>query len=285
MSGQGEGAGRVALVTGGSRGVGQGIAVGLGESGWTVVVTGRGPAGAGTPLQDTVDRVTAAGGRAVAAVCDHRDDEQVAALVDGVVAEHGRLDLLVNNAWVGPGIVEAPFWERPLSEWDQLIGVGLRAHYVASRAAAPHMVARRSGLIVNISSFGARSYLHSVLYGISKAGLDKMANDMARELRPHGVSAVSFWPGLVQTEALLSRGITSVAGALVSEGETPAFQGRVLAAVAADPDLPSLSGTALISAEIAERYGITEEGGRRPRVQRELFGGGPLYPPVATAAG
>jgi NAD(P)-dependent dehydrogenase (short-subunit alcohol dehydrogenase family) len=269
---------RIALVTGASRGVGQGIALALGEQGATVYVTGRGPATPGSPLAGTADRIRSAGGTAVVVECDHRDDEQVTALVDRCVAEQGRLDVLVNNVWAGPGLADhRPFWERPLDDWDTLIDVGLRAHYVASVAACRHMVARGSGLVVNISSFGARGYLHSVLYGMSKAALDKMTNDMARELLPHGVTAVSLWPGLVRTESLLARGITEVAGVPVAEGESPQFQGRIIAALADDPAVSELTGQALVSAEIAERYGITDEDGRRPRSLRDLFGGGPLH--------
>ncbi|SEK73597.1 NAD(P)-dependent dehydrogenase, short-chain alcohol dehydrogenase family [Blastococcus sp. DSM 46786] len=273
----------VALVTGASRGVGRGIALGLGEAGWTVYVTGRGPASSGAPLATTAEQVVNAGGSGIAVVCDHRDDKAVTALVDRCVAEQGRLDVLVNNVWAGPAIgpVVPPFWERPLTEWDDLVGLGLRAHWVASTAACRHMVARGSGLVVNVSSFGARGYLHSVLYGVAKAGLDKMTHDMARELLPHGVAALSLWPGLVRTDALLSRGIEQVAGVPVAEGESPQLQGRVIRALAEDPDLLQLSGQALVTAEAAIRYGLTEPGGRTPPSLRHLFGGGPLFGPVA----
>jgi NAD(P)-dependent dehydrogenase (short-subunit alcohol dehydrogenase family) len=274
---------RVALVTGASRGVGRGIALGLGEAGWTVYVTGRGPASPGSPLATTAEQVRAAGGDAVSVVCDHRDDEQSTELVDRCVAEQGHLDVLVNNVWSGPRIrpVEPPFWERPLAEWDDLIGVGLRAHWVAAVAACRHMVARRSGLVVNVSSFGARGYLHSLLYGMSKAALDKMTHDMARELLPHGVAALSLWPGLVRTDALLSRGTEQVAGVPVAEGESPRLQGRVIHALAEDAALLQLSGQAVVTAEAARRYGLTEDDGHFPPSLRHLFGGGPLFPPVA----
>lgn len=275
--------GGVALVTGGSRGVGQGVATALGEAGWTVYVSGRGPATPGSPLAGTVEGIRARGGSAHAVVCDHRRDSEVTALVDRCVREQGQLDLLVNNVWAGPPIDAAgprAFWERPLSDWDSLIGVGLRAHFVAAVAACRAMVPRRSGLIVNISSFGARAYLHSVLYGISKAGLDKMTHGMAVELQGHGVTVLSLWPGLVQTESLRARGIDSVAGVPVAEGETPRFEGRVIDALARDPDVHRLTGQALVAAEAAERYGVTDDGGRHPRSLRSFFGGGPLLDPV-----
>lgn len=269
----------VALVTGGSKGVGQGIAVGLAEAGWTVHVTGR----SADRLDTTVARIRAAGGIAYAHACEHTDDADVARVVEEVWAAERRIGVLVNNVWAGPRMnhVEAEqFWERPLSDWDTLIDVGLRAHYVAAHAVAPRMVEQGSGVIVNISSVGARAYLHSMLYGISKAGLDKMTHDIALELRPHGVTALSLWPGLVRTEQLLSSGVTEIAGVPVADAETPELQGRVLAALLANPQLAERTGTALITAELAEEFGISEPDGGRPVSPRQMFGGGPIFPPL-----
>lgn len=267
----------VALVTGASRSVGKGVALALGTAGWTVYVTARRDG----PLQQTAAEVTARGGQAVAVVCDHRDDDQIAALFARITDEQdGRLDLLVNNVWAAPkgfaGFSD-PFWKRPISDWDSLIGVGLRAHYVAAVHAAPLMVARGSGLIVNISSFGTRGYLHSVLYGMSKAGLDKMAADMAVDLNGTGVSALSLWPGLVKNEAMLALGIDNFQGFPLANAETPEFIGRVIVALAADPGIAARSGHTLITAEIARDYGVTDVAGNQPDSHRELFGGGPLY--------
>jgi len=267
----------VALVTGGSKGVGQGIAVGLAEAGWTVVVSGRSE----SRLAATVARVRDAGGRGSSVVCHHESDDEVASLVGGVAREHGSLDLLVNNVWAGPRmnhVAPEPFWERPLSDWDSLIGLGLRAHFVAAHAAAPILVAQGRGLVVNVSSVGARAYLHSVLYGMSKAGLDKMTLDMARELRPHGVTVLSLWPGLVRTAQLLASGVESIAGVSVRDAETPELQGRVLAALAADPAVHERTGSAQITAELAREYGITEPDGGQPVSPRDMFGGGPVFP-------
>lgn len=265
-----------ALVTGGGRGVGKGIALALGEQGWTVGITGRDT----ERLAATAAAVTAAGGHGVALRCEHRDDDQVISTVATFAATQRRLDLLVNNVWAGPSDsrgFDAPAWERPLSDWDSLIGVGLRTHYVASVAACRVMVAQRSGLIVNISSFGGRAHLHSVLYGISKAGLDKLAHDLAVELRPHGVSAVSLWPGLVQTESLRASGLESIAGFRIADGETPRFVGRVVHALATDPELASRSGQTLVCAELAHEYGVSDDDGRQPVSHREAFGGGPFF--------
>ncbi|WP_300681890.1 SDR family NAD(P)-dependent oxidoreductase [Nocardioides sp.] len=275
---------RVALVTGASRGVGQGIAVGLAESGWTIHVTSRDT----DRLVTTLERIEAAGGVGIGHACEHTDDADIDRVVADVWDAAGRIDLLVNNAWAGPRMNHAHperFWERPRSDWETLIGVGLRAHWSASHAVAPLMVGQGSGVIVNVSSIGARAYLHSVLYGISKAGLDKMTFDMAAELQPFGVSAVSLWPGLVRTEQLLASGVRDIAGVPVDDAETPELQGRVLAALLADPALAERTGTAVITAELAAEYGLTEPGGARPVSPRLMFGGGPLYDPLPALPG
>ncbi|WP_223281310.1 SDR family NAD(P)-dependent oxidoreductase [Streptomyces antnestii] len=275
-----ETASRVALVTGTGKGVGRGIATALGAHAWTVYVTGRGEPGPGSPQAETVRRIDEAGGEGVAVRCDHRDDTQVEALIERITAERGRLDLLVNNVWAAPdGMAgfDEPFWTRPVSDWEPLVGIGLRAHYVASVHAARHMVARGSGLIVNISSFGARAPLHSVLYGISKAGLDKMAADMGYELASTGVSALSLWPGLVRTDGLVEAGVEEVAGFKLADAESPEFVGSVIARLTDDPQLSERSGHTYVVAELAEEYGVTEPDGRRATSHRAAFGGGPLY--------
>ncbi|MEO6885243.1 MAG: SDR family NAD(P)-dependent oxidoreductase [Jatrophihabitantaceae bacterium] len=281
LAGASDGRRRVALVTGGSRGLGRGIAVALGAAGWTVYITGRGPIREGTGLAKTVSLVTDAGGAGIALTCDHRDDGDTERVFDEIAGNRGRLDLLVNNAWSGPpdgyrGFSD-PFWERPIDDWDALIGVGLRAHYVASVAACRLMVEQHSGLIVNISSFGTRAHLHSVLYGMSKAGLDKMTSDMAVELAGRDVTVLSLWPGLVRTPAILASGIDKIDGFPIADGESPEFIGRVIAALADDPDVHDRSGSTVISAEEAVHYGITEDDGRQPPSHREAFGGGPIF--------
>lgn len=272
---------RVALVTGASRSVGKGVALALGSDQWTVYVTARGKGGAGGPLDETAAEITERGGHGMAVRCDHRDDAQIAALFARIADEqHGRLDLLVNNVWAGPkgfaGFSE-PFWQRPISDWDPLIGLGLRAHYVASVEAAKLMVPRRSGMIASISSFGTRGHLHSVLYGISKAGLDKMTADMAVDLTDTGVTAVSLWPGLVKNEVMAALGRDDFQGISLANAETPEFIGRVVVALANDPNVGVRSGHTLITAESALDYGVTDIAGNQPDSHRALFGGGPLF--------
>ena len=270
---------RVALVTGGSRGVGRGVATALADAGWDVFVTGR----AAERLQSTVDAADGAPGRIRALECDHSRDEEILAVVARIADETGRLDLLVNNAWTNPeGFVgfNGRFWERPTTDWDALMGVGLRAHYVASCEATKVMVPQGSGLMVNISSFGSRAPFHTVLYGMSKTALDKMASDMAHELAGTGVSTLSLWLGLIRTEVLLSTGMEDFNGFPLARAEDPTFVGRVIAALADDPDLGRMSGSTVITAEYGREKGIRNDDGEVPLSHRGAFGGGPLFPPV-----
>ena len=258
-------AGRIAIVTGASRGVGKGIALGLGEAGATVYVTGRtiDPGALPGTIGETAADVTRLGGRGVAIACDHSDDAAVDALFARVLDEAGRIDVLVNNAFAVPdGRIVGPFWELPRAQWDVMHTVGLRSHYVASQLAARPMIAQRSGLIVNVSSFGAKLYAVSVAYGVGKAGVDRMARDMGRELAPFGVTAVSLWPGIVKTERLLLE--PERLGFDPSRGESPQLSGRAVAALAGDPAVLARSGLSLVVAELAREYGFTDLDGTQP---------------------
>jgi len=267
--------GRVALVTGASRGVGRGIALGLGEAGATVYVTGRtteeGQAAAKLPgtIHETADAVTQLGGQGIAVRCDHRHDDEVAAVFEQMRAREGRLDVLVNNVWGGyehfsDGTefwMEKGFWTVPLSRWDAMFDAGVRAHYVASVFAAPPMIAQRSGLIVNISFWAAQKYMGSVPYGCAKAADDKMARDMAHELRAHNVAVVSLYPGLVRTESVMRAADFFD----LSNSESPQFIGRAVAALAADPTVMQKSGQVLVAAALALAFGFTDIDGKQPQ--------------------
>ncbi|MEU4190989.1 SDR family NAD(P)-dependent oxidoreductase [Kribbella sp. NPDC026611] len=260
--------GKVALVTGASRGVGKGIALGLGEQGATVYVTGRTETGGATPtplpgtVQETAAEVSALGGRGVAIGCDHRDDEQTRAAVRRVVEEAGRLDVLVNNVWGGyeyfwdgtPFWTEAGFWTQPIERWDSAFQAGVRAHYLTSVAAVPTMVSQGSGLIVTVSSEGAEKVDTGVAYGAAKAASDHMIACMANELRDHGVTAVSLYPGLVRTESVL-RAAEYID---LTHSESPLFVGRAVAALAADPAVERHTGQVVRTSALAEEYGFTE---------------------------
>jgi dehydrogenase/reductase SDR family protein 1 len=259
-------AGSIALVTGASRGVGRGIALGLGEAGATVYVTGRTVDRGAIPgtIDDAANEVTSLGGRGIAVRCDHGSDADVEALFARIRAEAGRLDILVNNAFAIPeGRLIAPFWELPIAQWDTMHAVGLRSHYVASVMAAPMMIAAKNGLIVNVSSFGAKVYAVSVAYGVGKAGVDRMSRDMARELRPFGVTAVSLWPGIVKTERIQIEP-ERLGYSPASATESPQLSGRAVAALASDPNRITKTGNALVVAELAAEYGFTDLDGSRP---------------------
>lgn len=261
--------GKVAVVTGASRGVGKGIALALGAAGATVWVTGRSRSGAES-IDATAEEVTARGGKGIVAPCDHGDDAAVASLFERIDRESGRLDVLVNNAFALPeGQLFAKFWELPIAQWDVYAGVGLRSHYVASVHAARRMVAAKKGLVVNVSSFAGGTYAVSVPYGVAKAGVDRMAKDMALELRKHGVAVVSLWPGVVRTERLLAMGDAWPFD--VSKGESPEFAGRAVVALASDPNVMKRTGKICAVIDLADAYGFTDVDGTRPAA----FGRGP----------
>jgi NAD(P)-dependent dehydrogenase (short-subunit alcohol dehydrogenase family) len=262
--------GRIAVVTGASRGIGRGCAIELGAAGATVYVTGRSVEAKAGKLPGTVEatarEVSAAGGRGVPAACDHRDDAAVEALFRRIQREEGRLDVLVNNAFIIPNELTSGknFWQLPISNWDDMIDVGTRSAYVASRFAADRMVEQGSGLIANISSSGAQEYAWHVAYGVGKAALDRFTRDAARELRPYGVAVVSLWPGLVLTER--NEGARdAVPGLDFSGAESLRFTGRAVAALASDTRVLERSGEALTSRDLADEYGFTDVDGQLPK--------------------
>ena len=262
--------GKVAVVTGGSRGVGRGVAQGLAEAGCTVYVTGRSRSQEVPPAPLSIDATAAEvnelGGVGIPVPVDHGDDEQIRALFERVKAEQGRLDVLVNNVFKipDPPVFGGGFWTHPVSIWDDMVGIGCRAHYVASVHGAPMMVAQGSGLIVNISSGGGGEYLFSVAYGTGKTAVDRMAKDMAHELRAHDVAAISLWPGVVKTEFLMAAVEAGQATFDMNEAETPRFTGRAVAALARDPDLMAKSGRIHRVVDLAEEYRFTDVDGNFP---------------------
>lgn len=270
---------KVAVVTGASRGAGAGIARALGAAGYAVYVTGRTTEEGAAPLPGTVGAtaaaIDAAGGRGVPIAVDHRDDRAVEALFARVERAEGRLDILVNNVTVIDDALIQPggFWERPLALVD-ILDVGLRSGYVASFYAAPLMIRTGGALIAFTSSFGSACYMHGPAYGAQKAGVDKFAADMGVDLKEHDVAAISIWMGMLRTERSVKAATErpDQYGEILNNAETPEFTGRLIAAVHADPQRMALTGQTVIGAELAERYGMTDEGGSKPPSYRTMLG-------------
>jgi NAD(P)-dependent dehydrogenase (short-subunit alcohol dehydrogenase family) len=279
--------GKVMVVTGASRGMGKGIALALGSEGATVYVTGRTVSPDTSPLPGTVGETAAEvdrrGGRGIAVQVDLANDQEIAALFEQVKQEEGRLDVLVNSAISLPAELTQPgsFWEKPLSNWE-MIDVGLRSYFVAAWHAAQIMVPRKSGLIVGISGYVGVTYTYGVIFGTCKTAGDRMARDMAVELKPHKVASISLWQGFTYTERAQQnlKTVPGMAAQLKSAaGSSVEFPGRVIAALAKDPEVLRRSGGTFINAELAQEYGITDVDGRViPSLRAER--GAPIWLPI-----
>ena len=261
---------KVAVVTGASRGIGKGIALALGEAGATVYVTGR-TTGDGERTIDTTARlITENGGEGRAIRCDHFIDGQIADVFEQVRSEAGRIDLLINNVYKipDPPAWGGGFWDHPLQIWDDQVGIGLRAHYVASWYAAPLLFeAGPGGAILNISSAGGQGYAFSCSYGAGKAGLDRLTADMAIELRPKGIAAISLYPGAVSTEFIVDAAREQSMD--LTNAQTPLFVGRCATALLASDRLMERTGTIQWVEDLGEEFDIVDENGRRPPPSRE----------------
>jgi NAD(P)-dependent dehydrogenase (short-subunit alcohol dehydrogenase family) len=282
--------GRVAVVTGASRGAGRGVAVELGAAGATVYVSARStraePAASYAnilklsglervpgSIEATAEEVTRHGGRGIAVRCDHTREDEVKALFARVQRDEGRLDLLVNNAWGGhetfDGVFDAPFWAHPLAHWDSMMDRGVRNHLLASRCAAPMLVAQKRGLIVTTTFWDRDHYLRgNLFYDLAKAAMTRLAFGMAEELRPHGVASLAVSPGWMRTEYILTGHKTDEAHwherPALARTESPRYLGRAIAALAADSNVIAKTGAVLRVADLAKEYGFTDIDGRQP---------------------
>ncbi|MEO2169949.1 MAG: SDR family NAD(P)-dependent oxidoreductase, partial [bacterium] len=212
-------------------------------------------------LEETASEIDRLGGTAVPVACDHGDDAQVGDLFELILGSHERLDVLVNNAFRAPETLDpsVPFWETPISHWDEMMDIGTRSAYVATHYAARSMVRQGSGLVVNISSAGAVRYFHHLAYGVGKGALDRITKEAAYTLRPHGVAIVSLWPYLVKTERVLA-----VAGLAMPDAESLRFPGKAVVALASDPEVDRWNGRAVTTWDIAREYDFVDEGGCLP---------------------
>lgn len=274
-------AGKVALVAGGTRGGGRGIAVELGAAGATVYVTGRSSSAGRSDLdrpetvEGTAGLVTAAGGHGIAVRTDHSSPDDVRALVDRIAAEQdGRLDILVNSVWGGDPLTdwEHPLWEQDLDAGFRLLRQAVDTHVITSRYALPLLVARRSGLVVEVTDGNTARYRGTFFYDLVKSSVIRLAVAQAAELKPYGVAAVAITPGFLRSEAMLEGfGVTEetwrdavAEDPNFAHSESPAYLGRAVAALAADADIMAKSGRALATWGLYEEYGFTDADGTRP---------------------
>jgi NAD(P)-dependent dehydrogenase (short-subunit alcohol dehydrogenase family) len=275
--------GRIAVVTGASRGAGRGIAHALAEAGATVYLTGRRTrtnttSAVGGTLDDAAASINRAGGRAYAVCCDHAVDAEVEALFARVKAEAGRLDLLVNNAWGGNGLgfSVAPFWELSFAQWDANLTVGVRSSIVASALARPLLEASGRGLIVNTSYEDRGRFTTQLYYDLAMNAVNRLAFGMALDLRPLGVAVVALSPGFMRTEHVLHHfGVDESSWRRVEAlqgSESTAYIGRAVAALAADPEVMARSGQVLWVGALAREYGFTDADGSQPEVFRASMG-------------
>jgi len=265
--------GKVAVVTGASRGIGRGIALSLGEAGATVYVTGRSRRGAATTdhlpgtIDDTAEAVSARGGMGIPVQCDHTVDAEVQEVLSRVQREQGRLDLLVNNAWGGyeqhdPGRFTAPFYEQPLRQWDGMFTGGVRAAWIAARFSAPLLLAQKHGLIVNITVWDRDKYVGNVVYDLAKNAVNRMTYGIARDLKAHNVAVLAVAPGFTRTERVATAFESAGNKEYLTFTESPEYAGRAVVALARDPNVLDKSGKVFPVGDLALEYGFTDVDGR-----------------------
>jgi NAD(P)-dependent dehydrogenase (short-subunit alcohol dehydrogenase family) len=280
----------VALVAGGTRGAGRGIAVELGAAGATVYVTGRTTRAQQSEyrrpetIEETAELVTAAGGRGVAVQVDHLVPEQVKALCERIRGAEGRLDVLVNDIWGGENLMEwnKAVWEHDLENGLRMLRLAIDTHLVTAHHALPLLIERRGGLLVEVTDgtadYNAEHYRLSVFYDLAKVAVIRMAWAHARDLERHGATSVAITPGWMRSEMMLGHYGVSEGNwrdALATQphfaiSETPRFVGRAVAALAGDPERARWNGRSLSSGELAKVYGFTDLDGSRPDCWRYL---------------
>jgi NAD(P)-dependent dehydrogenase (short-subunit alcohol dehydrogenase family) len=283
--------GKVTLVTGATRGAGRGTAVALGEAGATVYCTGRTTRRQRSDydrpetIEETAELVAAVGGEGIAVAVDHLDPAQVEALVRRIDAEHGRLDVLVNDIWGGERLVQwnTPVWEHDLDDGLRLLRLAIDTHLITSHFALSLLTRRPGGLVVEMTDgtleYNAVNYRLSTFYDLAKTAVIRLAFAQAKELAPHGCTAVALTPGWMRSEMMLDiYGVTEAnwrdAAArnphFAAISETPRFVGRAVAALAADPQVQRRNGGSFSSGGLAREYGFTDVDGSRPDCWRYL---------------
>lgn len=265
--------GKVALVTGASRGAGRAIAVELGKKGATVYVTGRSTAGRPTEgrpgtIDDTAEQVSQAGGHGIALLCDHTDDRAVESMIQVIRQQQGKLDILVNNVWGGNelNIVGAPFWELPLKHWDNMFTAGVRAQMVTHYFAIPLMRQNKSGVIFHTSFWDDDKFIGHFYYDLSKNALNRMAIGLSRELRADNIAVIAVSPGFMRTELVLQQFGTDESRwhevEQLQHSESPHYVGRAITHLALDEDVMKKSGQIWRVGDLAKEYNFTDVDGR-----------------------
>jgi NAD(P)-dependent dehydrogenase (short-subunit alcohol dehydrogenase family) len=283
--------GKVALVTGATRGAGRGTAVALGEAGATVYCTGRSTRERRSEyhrletIEETAELVTAAGGVGVAIAVDHLEPDQVEALVQRIDAESGRLDVLVNDIWGGELLFEwnKPLWEHDLDSGLRILRLAIDTHLITSHLALPLLIREPGGLVVEMTDgtreYNAENYRVSAFYDLAKSAVIRLAFAQSVELAAHGCTAVALTPGWLRSEMMLDNyGVTEANwrdGAAVNPhfaaiSESPRFVGRAVAALAADPDVHRHNGGSFSSGGLAREYGFTDVDGSQPDCWRYM---------------
>ncbi|WP_439679866.1 SDR family oxidoreductase [Embleya sp. MST-111070] len=281
---------RVALVAGATRGAGRGVAVELGAAGATVYVTGRSTRGQRSEydrpetIEDTADLVTAAGGHGIAVPTDHLEPARVRALIERIDAEQGRLDVLVNDIWGGEKLFawDTPMWEHDLDDGLRILRLAVDTHAITSHYALPLLLRDPGGLVVEMTDgtneYNRDNYRVSFFYDLAKSAVLRMAFALGHELGPRGATAVALTPGWLRSEMMLDAYKVTEANwrdALKVQphfgiSESPAYVGRAVAALAADPDVARWNGQSLSSGQLAGVYGFTDTDGSRPDAWRYL---------------
>jgi len=300
-------AGKVALVTGATRGVGKGVALQLGQAGCTVYITGRTVKPTGDnkgSLTETADEIKRRGGRCIPCKVDHENDQQIMELFQQIAREqNNRLDILVNSAYKAGNTLlshsgQQNFWDMPPEIWDEINNVGLRNNYICCVYAARMMVPAKQGLIINISSLGGLQYMFNVPYGVGKAAVDRLTKDAGMELASSNITCLSLYPGIVKTELLMdlihsqkgaqvkgscgcnSRLVNMMSGKMGTMkitdsvvkmgGESTEFTGKVVAALAQDPKVMSYNSQCMLVADYANAHGIVDVDNRQIMSVRQL---------------
>jgi NAD(P)-dependent dehydrogenase (short-subunit alcohol dehydrogenase family) len=282
--------GKVALVSGATRGAGRGIAVALGEAGATVYATGRSTRERRSEIdrpetiEETAELVTAAGGEGIAVAVDHLDPAQVRGLIERIDSEHGRLDVVVNDIWGAEHLFEwsTPVWEHDLDNGLRLLRLAIDTHLITSHHALALVLRHPGGLVVEVTdgtaAYNADHYRVSIFYDLAKTAVTRMAWALAQELAPHRCTAVALTPGWMRSEAMLEHHDVTEANWRDAThrtphfciSESPRYVGRAIAALAADPGAPRWNGQSLSSGQLAQIYGFTDLDGTRPDCWRYM---------------